>query len=310
MPCIWHNYGVHTGQIHFQMHKLQAPEATFSSEIARRLSLLLSERGTPPHQQASLLTQICGLSSSQARRKLQGANWSFHEVMVVAHYCGASLDTLFPVSDTPSDLLIEPSMTQWLSVDIQIGDFRGSGEARLGAMIRGPAPKNSLLAGKQPDGWLVVCAGAEQPCAGELFLVDELTIRQRKSIARRIAIIDDDRPLATSLAEWFTEAGFAAMAFTSARELQDHGLNRFDGFIMDYLLDSGSSEGIIEIIRREMPGAPIMLLTGKLRDGTVAEAELMALLRTSDVTFFEKPVRPGVLVAALQNKFDLLEKRA
>lgn len=291
------------------MHKPQASDDSFSSEIARRLSLLLAEHGIPPHQQASLLTQLCGLSPSQARRKLQGASWSFHEVMQVARHCGASLDALFPTSEAPSDLLIEPSPGPWLPVDIRIGDFRGSGEARLGAMIQGPLPENRLLASKHREGWRVESTPAGHASGAECFLVDELTIRQRDSVPRRIAIIDDDRPLATSLAEWFSETGFEATPFTSARELREAGLARFDGFIMDYLLDGESSEEIIETIRRQMPDAPILLLTGRLRDGTVAEGELMAVLRTSDVTFFEKPVRPGVLVAALQSRFDQLERR-
>ena len=53
-----------------------------------------------------------------------------------------------------------------------------------------------------------------------------------------------------------------------------------------------------------------LLLTGKLRDATVSEAELMAVLRSSRVTFFEKPVRPGVLAAALLNHFDQLARPA
>ena len=48
----------------------------FSLEVAHRLGQLMSERGTPAHQQVSLLTQLCGLSPSQARRKLQATRVS------------------------------------------------------------------------------------------------------------------------------------------------------------------------------------------------------------------------------------------
>jgi len=49
-----------------------------------------------------------------------------------------------------------------------------------------------------------------------------------------------------------------------------------------------------------------VLLTGQLRDGTASEATLATILRTQGVTFFEKPVRPAVLTAAIQSSLDRL----
>lgn len=138
--------------------------------------------------------------------------------------------------------------------------------------------------------------------------MEELLIRSAPTNLRHIAILDDDRLLATSLTEWFNEAGFKASSFESDAQLLAEKLSAFDGFIVDYLLDGNSSQEIIAAIRRQMPEAPILLLTGKLRDGEVSESELMAVLRTSNVTFFEKPVRPGVLAATLLSSFDQIKK--
>ena len=63
------------------------------------------------------------------------------------------------------------------------------------------------------------------------------------------------------------------------------------------------------IKRVKVPDAPIVLLTGKLRDGQVSEADLSALLRTANVTFFEKPVRPSVLAATIEKELDQLAHR-
>lgn len=288
-------------------------EDSISHELAQRIGRLLAQQGTPPHQQASLLTRLCGLSPSQARRKLQGANWSFAEVLAVARYCKASLDELFcdAVGDGVSAALVSERQTAtWLEVSVRLGSFEGNGEARLGPMVAEECDHNALVACQTQNGWQVACLkdlGVTSPYE-QCFLVEELLIRSAPTNLRHIAILDDDRLLATSLTEWFNEAGFKASSFESDAQLLAEKLSAFDGFIVDYLLDGNSSQEIIAAIRRQMPEAPILLLTGKLRDGEVSESELMAVLRTSNVTFFEKPVRPGVLAATLLSSFDQIKK--
>ena len=287
----------------------------FSLEVAHRLGQLMSERGTPAHQQVSLLTQLCGLSPSQARRKLQGAHWSFAEVLAVARHCETSVDALFPELSAAAgnpDLISELPTTRWLEVDVQLGAFKGNGEARLGMRAGVPVDAGTLIAVQEEAGWRVGTLDdlGENYRPDQQFLVDELLIHAPQSQLKRIAILDDDASLASSLAEWFNEAGFAATAFTAGQQLLTAGVGQFDGFVVDYVLAGESSQSVIDAIRQRLPEAPVLLLTGKLRDATVSEAELMAVLRSSRVTFFEKPVRPGVLAAALLNHFDQLARPA
>jgi FixJ family two-component response regulator len=126
----------------------------------------------------------------------------------------------------------------------------------------------------------------------------------------RIAILDDDIGTSETLGEWFTAAGYAASAFTSAEQLLSSQVENYDVFVVDFLLASGdSSQATIKFIRQALPDVPIVLLTGKLRDGQVSEADLSALLRTANVTFFEKPVRPSVLAATIEKELDQLAHR-
>lgn len=188
----------------------------FSLEVAHRLGQLMSERGTPAHQQVSLLTQLCGLSPSQARRKLQGAHWSFAEVLAVAHHCETSVDALFPELSAAAgnpDLISELPTTSWLEVDVRLGAFKGNGEARLGMRVGGPVDAGTLIAVQEEAGWRVGTLDdlGENFRPDQQFLVDELLIHAPQSQLKRIAILDDDASLASSLAEWFNEAGFAAI---------------------------------------------------------------------------------------------------
>jgi CheY-like chemotaxis protein len=84
-------------------------------------------------------------------------------------------------------------------------------------------------------------------------------------------------------------------------------LTEHDAYVVDLILAGGqTSQALVEQIRIAQPQAPIVLLTGQLRDGTASEATLATILRTQGVTFFEKPVRPAVLTAAIQSSLDRL----
>ena len=121
----------------------------------------------------------------------------------------------------------------------------------------------------------------------------------------RVAVIDDDLLAAESLCDWFDDAGGKAQAFASADALLGSDVQQFDAYVVDYILGAGqSSEALIRHLRHLRPQAPIVLLTGRLRDGTASEDSLTTLMRSLKVMFFEKPVRPAVLTAALLNSLD------
>lgn len=287
-----------------------AAQEALAQEVAKRIVALLTEQGIPSHQHVGLLTRLCGLSTSQARRKLLGASWSFSEVLAVARHFGVSLGSLFPETDGTADAsetLVETSQTLQEAVCALAGrNFPCL--VRLGALLVGSASKDELITWQRPEGWVVGLAeqlgAADQ---GPFFHADEVIISPPARRRFRIAILDDDPASSEALGEWFNAAGYEAMAFTSGEQLLTSNLASHDAFVVDFLLAGGdSSQEIITRIREQHPEAPVVLLTGKLRDGAVSEADLTAVLRTTNVAFFEKPVRPSVLAATLQNSLDRL----
>ena len=62
--------------------------------IAACLVGVLQTHGVQPRQQATLVAQVCGLSISQARRKLKGAGWTFEEVLTLCRHHGEMLDAV------------------------------------------------------------------------------------------------------------------------------------------------------------------------------------------------------------------------
>lgn len=292
-----------------------SPDSSWASLC---LSALLDRHGISSRHQATHIAQICAISVSQARRKLRGAVWLFDEVQALCRHFGESLDAVFSsaprqahaisglpthgaaANTYPATLLIDG---QKLGCDIQLGPLcPNMDSAALG---------QGLTATHSPaDGWLVASQprlqqeGLHGPC----YAVAQLQLRNPVTQARaRIAVLDDDMGSASALTDWFNEVGYEAHAYTSPESLLATPLRNHDAFVVDLILANGqTSQAIVERIRREQPDAPVVLLTGQLRDGTASEATLATILRTQGVTFFEKPVRPAVLTAAIQSSLDRL----
>jgi CheY-like chemotaxis protein len=275
---------------------------------------LMTRHGVASRHQATLVAQICAISISQARRKLRGAVWLFNEVMAVCRHFGESLDAVFtsegilghPADPTP----LPPTYPATLLID----EHRVDGNIQLGAIhtARPQAPDGpTLVAAHLPfDGWLVASPArmARDAIPGPHYAVLHLQVHAPQAQNRaRIAVLDDDAGTADALTDWFNELGYQAQTFTNPEQLLATALKAHDAYVIDLILGQGqTSQSVVEQIRLAQPHAPIVLLTGQLRDGTASEATLSTILRTQGVTFFEKPVRPAVLTAAIQSGLDRL----
>ena len=272
--------------------------------VAERLRQALNSQGIAPRQQAAWVARLCNISVSQARRKLQGAGWLFDEVHTLAQHHALSLDELAREGSTSTgvgapmaqgELLLEGGHSP---CQVQIGHLLAPREQE----------RTALQAVRDGDQWRVGSASALRrlhPHAPR-YAVQRLMLTPVPPRAPlRVAVVDDDLLAAESLCDWFDDAGGKAQAFASAHALLATDLQQFDAYVVDYILAAGqSSEALIRQLRSQRPQAPIVLLTGRLRDGTASEDSLTALMRSLKVMFFEKPVRPAVLAAALLNSLD------
>jgi CheY-like chemotaxis protein len=292
------------------------PRDPSSALAADCLSALMERHGVPARQQAATLSQITDISISQARRKLRGAVWLFGEVLAVTQHFGESLDQVFgqqALRPQPALPALDSSLG---STANQAAQFLLDGQelpcqVRLGAQIRPGAPGAlPLAAAHGARGWWVGSQTVlrNRGLHGPHYLVAQVSLTQaNQAKPPRIAVVDDDLASAEALGDWFNETGYQADAFTSAAQLLGMPLSDYDAFVVDLILGVGqTAHALVEQIRAARPMAPIVLLTGQLRDGAATEADLTTLLRTQGVAFFEKPVRPAVLTATIQSKLDRL----
>lgn len=281
---------------------LSADEA--QGPVAARLRQALQIQGVAPRQQAAWVARLCDISVSQARRKLQGAGWLFDEVRTLAQYHGLSLDDLAHEDPGATD---QGAALERATVLLE--DGRSPCQVQIGHLL---APRDQdrlpLQAIRHGDHWLVGSPPALRrlhPHAPRYAVQRLLLTPTPPRAPLRVAVVDDDLLTAESLCDWFHDAGGKAQAFASAEALLTTDLQQFDAYVVDYILGAGqSSETLIRHLRGQRPHAPIVLLTGRLRDGTASEDSLTSLMRALKVMFFEKPVRPAVLTAALLNSLD------
>lgn len=272
--------------------------------VAACVASLMSRHGVPPRHQAAAIAHICAISISQARRKLRGAVWSFSEIHTLCRHHGESLDAVFgaePIPNTPDQdgiLLIDG-----LELPCQV---------RAGVVCTSPSlDPAQLLASREGACWYVGTPARLDAMGlrGARHAVEQLqTTPPDAPAAARIAVLDDDESATQALVDWFEQIGFKARGYTQAASLEADLATGFDAFVLDLMLSGGqTSQAIVEHIRRRQPEAPIVLLTGQLRDGKASESTLTSLMRTQQIAFFEKPVRPAMITAAIQNSLDRLK---
>ena len=283
---------------------------TAPSWLAERLSNLMSENGILPRQHAGALSELCGLSLSQARRKLHGAVWSFDEVLAVTRRYGASLDQL--VSGAPGatpasgSVASSESSLPLLQAVFLMDSLCIPCQVRLGAQCVATPRNDELYAANHAEGWFVgTPEQLEKRQAPPPFFHAEHILLTPETTAppTRIAILDDEAGVLETLSEWFNAVGYQTAAYRSGEQLLKAGIDQHDAFVVDFMLSDGdSSQAIVKAIRQTLPLAPIVLFTGKLRSGQASEAELTTLLRTVNVIFFEKPIRPSVVAASIETQ--------
>lgn len=278
--------------------------------VAHCLSELMARHGVHSRQQATHVAHVCTLSISQARRKLKGAGWTFEEVLALCREHGESLDGVFsaPVFAAPAASHGSAPSAGTYPATFLIDTHGLACDVRVGALRPQPAA-HELLATLHPiKGWMVGTGErlARESAHSPRYAVEQLIPRGPELQApARIAVLDDDRNAAEALADWFTEMGYQTDTFQSADALLAHSGPPHDAYVIDLILGGGqTSQAVVQRIRSQQPEAPIVLLTGRLRDDSANEATLTTILRTQGVTFFEKPVRPAVLTAAIQSSLD------
>ena len=158
------------------------------------------------------------------------------------------------------------------------------------------------MAVRQSGGWLAVCASD----AGDqtTHTIERLQARPSAAERKTIAVLDDDEDLTLSICAHLEVSGYEARAFFKTADLQASAkVQRYDAFVIDWLVGEASTVKLIAALRAQDGGCPIVVLTAQVLAGVVQESEIAEAVATFDLVFAEKPVRMTILTASLARAF-------
>jgi two-component system response regulator FixJ len=126
------------------------------------------------------------------------------------------------------------------------------------------------------------------------MIVEEMA-QARRPMKTLVHIVEDDESVRDSLKLLLEACGYEVEAFASGAELFDNGaLSRCACMIMDINLPGESGFEILARLRKNGVTAPAIFMSGCSTPATRAQAA-----RAQAVAFFDKPVPPSELLAAI-----------
>jgi CheY-like chemotaxis protein len=261
-------------------HDMQEGSSVSSEEdVSRRVVDYLIGKGIAERKQAGLVAEITGLSIIHARRKLSGTHsWSMDEGMSIAAHFGETLGAI--VGHAPEPVGIHEAC------EVQIGSIWYAGSVCVDAEAVHARPSD------------LVALRVGPPAHG----ISSLKIFCAARANVRVAILDDDVIVASSVRDALAGHGFSAQAFFEGDQVHS-AIDAFDVFIVDFFLKGEqTATSLIRAIREAKPDTLILVLTGRAREGF--DDEIAQQIRLYNVQVHEKPAQMRYLVSAIEGWLD------
>jgi ActR/RegA family two-component response regulator len=257
------------------------------SQAAHAVRALLERHGIPKHRQSAYVGEFFNLSRTAAHRRVHStAAWTLEELQALGEAFGETLPQMLgggrSISGTKAILRIgeiEATCRVWFAPNDELGNANFVAIESAGKYTVVPAS---------------AAAGAKQRRIAK-FEVDD-----RISDAARVAVLDDERDVTDAICAGLRQRGYDATGFTAEDALEAKiRASAFDAYVLDWKLRSGTALPIIELIRARPQHAAIVVLSGRMRDGTINTREVGEASSTHDFQILEKPGQMDFIVSTL-----------
>lgn len=247
------------------------------------------------YRQSAWIADVLGLSYSQAHRRMNGQSpWSLEDLSRVAERVGESLADVVALGDRGGD---DASVRGVLLV----GSSRLECRLWLGPVLQATSPE-TVVAVQTGSGWTALAA--REATDQVTYAVDRLEARPSSAARKVIAVLDDDQDLTDSICAHFSQSGYDARPFYRAEKLvSDAAAQKFDGYVVDWIVGGTDVQKLVASLRAQDASCPIIVLTGQVETGVVAETDIAEAVQRYDLMFNEKPVRTSILAAMLGRAF-------
>ena len=265
------------------------PQADTLLPLAARCARALMDRhGLPRYRQSPWLADALGLSYSQAHRRMTGASpWTLEDLERVGALFGETLAEV--VTPGPERGLVPGQL--------KVGPVHIACRVWLGDVEPSPRPE-LLVAISDASGWVALPA-SEAPEGAAMYRIERFEGKPGAESRQRVAVLDDDPDVTDGLCAQLRASGYDATAFYKTADLEKvAGTQRFDAFVVDWIVDDKNTHALLSALRRQHSSAPIIVLTGQQLMGA-EEDDIANAVISLGLVFSEKPVRMSILSATL-----------
>lgn len=262
------------------------------SRGSQLVRLLFERNDVPRRARSKIVEDVLAISYHAAHRRVIGKiPWDIEEIERLAKHYSMSL----------GDLLGEEN-----TAGAHEGLFLVAG-SRIPCRFwldKRPGATSDLRARLDNGEWLVAAADAARDQEG--FPVQSAHLKPAQVQGPRIAVLDDSQEVTDSLTSYLRSTGFDPYGFTSLEPLE-HALaegTRFGGYVLDWMIDATNVTRLVERIRQVDRACPIVVLTGKVRDGEVNETDIARVVAAHKAAYFEKPAPTAIIAAQLERAIE------
>src|SRR5689334_18004883 len=244
---------------------------------------LMDRHGLPKYRQSAWLADAMGLSYSQAHRRMNGTSpWTLEELAKVATLFGENL----------ADVVAATQAGSAVPGTLQVGATAMPCRMWLGDEVdrRAAGP---VVAIRTSAGWSAV--PASEATDDVVYRIEKIEARPVDATRKVIAVLDDDEDLTNSICAHFEASGYDARPFYRIADLLASAeAQRYDGYVIDWIVGETSVLKLIAALREKDAASPIVVLTGQVVAGVVEETDIAEAVKRYDLTFSEKPVRTSI----------------
>jgi DNA-binding NtrC family response regulator len=113
-------------------------------------------------------------------------------------------------------------------------------------------------------------------------------------------VLDDTDEVIESICGYLASDGFDACGFSEFLSLKTAIKRRpFDGYIIDWIIGAETAAQLIAEIRADDTNCPIVVLTGKAKDGDANVEDIARAVADHKAVFFQKPAVTQIIAAHL-----------
>src|SRR5262245_50262643 len=117
---------------------------------------------------------------------------------------------------------------------------------------------------------------------------------------RRIAIVDDEPNIGSSLRLILENEGFAVTVFESVARFQaERSAGKFDLYLLDVRLPDGSGLDVLRMLKQSGDPTPVIMISGH---ATISDA--IEATRNGALDFLEKPLARDRVLLVVRNAFE------